>query len=555
VVPEPRHRDAAASGDLLDAAAARRWLAYARTALAEQRGHIDALNVFPVPDGDTGSNLLHTWDAVLAALPAVGPDERLADVLAAAAQGALLGARGNSGVIVCQIVHGLAAALPVAAADGPQFAGALRRAVEGAREAVVEPVEGTILTVAAAAATAAGNAAAGGLDEVVRAALAGARAALQRTPQQLAALADAGVVDAGGQGFVVLLAALAQALDLDGTAASRSPTTVAGALPAVLDIAASVDVRMDRSGGSPTYEVQYLFEADQAGATTLRHALGRLGDSVAVAGGPQRWTAHVHTNEPGAAVEAGMTAGVISRIAVEALQERVGPGAHPGPGPSPGRVVVALVSGSGLAGIFAAAGARVLDASVAGQPDTLRAALTTEPAGEVVVLPNEVALIPVVQQVAAQLRTADRADRAVVVVPTRSPVQGLAALAVADATLALTDAVVTMADAAAATRVGELSIADVTGLTTVGTCRPGDVLAMQSGEVVLIGGDLTDVACMLVDRLLDGGGEMVTLVAGEGATAGLTDAVAAHVGRQHPFVEVVVYDGAQPSRPLLIGVE
>jgi hypothetical protein len=173
-------------------------------------------------------------------------------------------------------------------------------------------------------------------------------------------------------------------------------------------------------------------------------------------------------------------------------------------------------------------------------------------AAQLVLLPNDAHLVSAGQQAAIELR---ELGHSVVVVPTRSPVQGLAALAVADSHMPLADEVVVMADAAGATRVGELSVATLTAVTSAGTCAPGDVLAMQAGDVVLVGPTLFDVACHLLDRLLEGGGELVTLVTGIGAPPDLSAALTTYLESMHPFAHVTVYDGGQPTHPLLVGVE
>src|SRR4051794_15071751 len=271
----------------LDAATVRRWCGGGLAALRAHQGEIDALNVYPVPDGDTGTNLALTWAAAHEAL--LGADGA-ADPLAVMARGALLGARGNSGVIVSQILKGLADALTgVPEAGGKALAVALRAASDAAWAAVAAPVEGTVLSVASAAAAGAARVEADDLVTVARSAAAAAAEALDRTPEQLDVLRAAGVVDAGGRGPCPLPGALGAAL----TGADARPPPVAP------------PVAHAYVGGSFGYEVQYLLDADPAAVDALKVRLAALGDSLVVVGDPPTWNVHVHVDNIGAAVEAG----------------------------------------------------------------------------------------------------------------------------------------------------------------------------------------------------------------------------------------------------------
>ena len=244
--------------------------------------------------------------------------------------------------------------------------------------------------------------------------------------------------------------------------------------------------------------------------------------------------------------EAGIEAGRPHRVSVTPLAPVRPPAAAPG-----ARAVVALACAGGLADLFAGEGVTVVTAPV-GEVDedvVLRAVLGTG-AEQVVVLPNHEDVVAVAG------RAADRAraeGRDVVVVPTRSAVQGLAALAVADPFRRFGDDVIALAEAAAATRWAEVTVAEQEALTSAGRCLPGDVLGSAEGDVVVIGADLRAVACDLLDRLLSAGGEMATLVVGGDPTLG--DAVGAHLAAVHPTVEVVRYAGGAGAVPLLVGVE
>jgi dihydroxyacetone kinase-like predicted kinase len=278
--------------------------------------------------------------------------------------------------------------------------------------------------------------------------------------------------------------------------------------------------------------------------------LGELGDCLVVVGvdtpGGREWNVHVHVSDIGAAIEAGIEAGRPHRITVTALAPVRPPAAAPGV-----RAVVALACSGGLADLFAGEGVAVLTAPVGevDEDDVLTAVLGTG-AAQVVVLPNHADVLGVAARAAERAR---EEGRDVVVVPTRSPVQGLAALAVADPARRFGDDVIALAEAAAATRWAEVTVAEQEALTSAGRCHPGDVLGSAEGDVVVIGSELVAVARDLLDRLLSAGGEMATLVVGEDAALG--DAVCAHLAAAHPTVEVVRYEGGAGALPLLVGVE
>jgi DAK2 domain fusion protein YloV len=535
----------------LDDAAVGQWCRAAVAALSAARGRIDDLNVFPVPDGDTGTNLLATAEAAAAALDEAG-EGGTGSAWALLARGGVLGARGNSGTILAQLWRGLADQLAgQPPADGPTFAAALQKAADTAYGAVADPEEGTFLTVARAGAEAAVAAVVAGrtaLGEVVRAAADGARAALEATPGQLAVLRDAGVVDAGGAGLCLVLDALV--------------TTVTGVEPDRPSLARRPerghphhahdhDDLPHQPPPGPGSEVQYLLaDSDEAAVARLHERLAALGDSLVVVGvdtpGGREWNVHVHVADVGAAIEAGIEAGRPYRISVTPLA----PVRPPAPVPD-ARAVVAIVPDGRLAELFADEGATVVPCGPDGvtEDDVLAAVLGSGAAG-VVVLPND----PTVTAVAS--RAAERAreeGRDVAVVPTRSPVQGLAALAVADPARRFGDDVITMAEAAAATRWAEVTVAEHEALTSAGRCAPGDVLGSAEGDVLLIGAEPAAVACELLDRMLSAGGELVTLVAG--ADGALADAVCAHLTGAHPTVEVTRYDGAPEGIGLQVGVE
>jgi uncharacterized protein len=518
--------------DRLDAAAVHRWCAAGLDALRRHQREIDDLNVYPVPDGDTGTNLVLTLAAAHEELAGTVTD--LAGDLRRMARGALLGARGNSGVIVAQMVKGIAEAFaeePVP--DGEALSTALAQAARLARAAVAVPVEGTVLSVADGAARAAAEAHAD-LAGVAQAAAKGAAEALARTPDQLAVLARAGVVDAGGRGLCVLLDALVEVV----TGVAAAP--VRPAPPRRVTV---------REAGSPeyAYEVQYLLDAPAEAIGPLKSALGGLGDSLVVVGvDPPTWNVHVHVNDIGAAIEAGIGAGRPHRITVTRFADQ--------PPPAPAglaRAVVVVVTGAGLTAVFDNEGAVTVPGPSPSTAEILEA-IRRCAATEVVVLPNG----GPVQAVAAAAAAEARSDGVRVgVVPTRSAVQALAALAVRDPARRFEDDLVAMADAAGACRYAEVTFAVREAVTVAGVCQPGDVIALVEGEVNLIGSELVPTCRDLVDRMLAGGGELVTLVTGEEAPAALGQSLRDHVADRWPFVEVQLLSGGPRRYPLVVGVE
>lgn len=539
----------------LDAEAVRTWSSLALAALGRARTDIDAINVYPVADADTGTNLYLTAESADRALTealartAPGVSEgtapaSLPEAVRAYAHGALIGARGNSGTILAQLLRGVADVLgadPAGRAPGPLLAQALARAAEEAYQAVAHPVEGTMLTVAASAARAA-EAVSGTAAEVARAAYEGARAALAETPGQLAALGRAGVVDAGGCGLVAVLGALWQALSGQRPAPEPVP---APAVPVE-----RVPEPCAQDEGGPAYEVIYLLEAAEEAVDRLRAALDGLGDSLVVVGGDGLWNVHVHVDDPGAAVEAGVEAGRPYRIRIT----HFGDERRRASAPRAQRAVVAVVHGEGLAALCAEAGATTVPARPGEPPAVadLIDAVRRAHAREVVLLTCGAEHREAAGAVAGQAR-ADGVRMAVI--PTRSAVQGLAALAVHDPEAGFDEDVVTMTAAAGATRYGELAVAERQSFTSAGICQAGDVLGLIDGDVAVIGAGLPETAEAVLERMLGSGGELVTLVLGPDVPDGLAARLEAYVQHAHLAVDTVTYHGGRHSAPLLIGVE
>ncbi|MET7735597.1 DAK2 domain-containing protein [Streptomyces sp. NPDC005402] len=557
-----------------DALAVRTWCSLALRALGRAREEIDAINVYPVADGDTGTNLYLTAESAAAAVEAVfeahdthgSGKPALADAARAMAHGALIGARGNSGTILAQLLRGMAQVLAAegetAHTDGDGLRLALRHAADSARQAVAHPVEGTVLTVASAAADAAG-AAEGDCGTVARAAYDGARAALAATPRQLAVLERAGVVDAGGRGLVAVLGALVETFTGEVPRAvpvvSRtSPEASASSLEVSAEVfAASPEECADGPAtGGPAFEVIYLLEADDTAVARLRQRLGGLGDSLVVVGGDGLWNVHVHVDDAGAAVEAGVEAGRPYRIRVThfGLGDVHTTGAERPPRERAQRAVVAVVPGEGLAGLYTEAGATAVLARPGEPPASgeLVEAVRRAHAREVVLLPNDADLRHTAAAAAEQARTE---GIRVALIPTRSAVQGIAALAVHEPERRFDEDVVQMTSAAGATRYAEVAVAERQSWTMAGICQAGDVLGLIDGDVAVIGSDVTGTAEAVLDRMLSAGGELVTLVLGDEAPETVADHLEARVRESYLAVDTVVYRGGRQGAVLLIGVE
>ncbi len=529
-----------------------RFVEVATDALAEAREEIDALNVYPVPDGDTGTNMYLTVTAAREAITeAVAQGADFPQALAAFGRGALLGARGNSGVILSQMLGALGKRLATRGPDERNavvVAEAMRAATTASYAAVGRPVEGTMLSVAAAAAAAAeehaGTPGARARD-VFSAAAAAAREALARTPDQLQVLADAGVVDAGGRGLSVILDAAETVLTGRRPAPVEMPVRRA-ALPA------PHGPTDDLTEDGPAYEVMYLLEADDGQVAVLREALAALGDSLVVVGGDGLWNVHVHTDEVGGAVEAGIEAGRPYRIRVTHFAEQVA-SARAKAGERKGRRIVTVAAGPGLAALFEEAGAIVVVPSER-RPSTqeLLDAVLGSGAEEVICLPNDADSVRVAQ-IAAQTAEHDH-DVRVTVIPTQAQVQGLAALAVHDPARTFDQDVLEMTATARHARHGAVTIAARKAITMAGPCEPGDALGVVAGDFAVVGEDLFTVAADVAERLLAGGGELVTLVAGAD-DGGLTERLARHIEGRHPAVDVVTYGGGQARYPILMAVE
>jgi DAK2 domain fusion protein YloV len=539
-----------APGDL------RRIVSTYRDALRAHQDELNALNVYPVPDGDTGTNMALTLESVVGELDARGEptmEPTMEDVCEAIRHGSLMGARGNSGVILSQILRGLADTFsPLDAVSGTDVAAGLRRAADAAYQAVLRPVEGTILTVVRSAAESVERALGEGettLAGVLERAEGAARDAVASTPDLLPVLRQAGVVDAGGRGFELLLAACLNVV-------SGAP------LPVVEEVHSAVPVHRDAAAGTTAeaggpgdlrYEVMFFLDAPDDHIDGFKSTWGGLGDSIVVVGGDGLWNCHVHTDDIGAAIEAGIAVGRPHEIRITDLLEQVGHHEEPAIAVTPvATAVVAVAVGDGLRELLRGLGVQqVVAGGQSMNPSTAQIleAVDACAAEGVVVLPNNKNIVPVAQQVP------ELTELPVGVVPTAAVVEALGALVVYDPDAPLGTNVTAMTEAAGRVRAGEVTQAVRDSVAECGPITNGDWIAITRDGIQVAVKSAVDAAVALVDALVDDDAELVTVIVGEGADADDTARLGEHLGDAHPHVEVEVHRGGQPLYPYLIGVE
>ncbi|MCO8127021.1 DAK2 domain-containing protein [Acidimicrobiia bacterium EGI L10123] len=549
--------------DRLGAAELGRAIATFGDALSMHQEAINRLNVYPVPDGDTGTNMTLTLRSVAEAVAGVA-DEGMAAVCKAIAHGSLMGARGNSGVILSQLLRGMTEVVrDHDALDGEVLAAALTRASELSYEAVQRPVEGTILTVVRESAEAARGAAGGGtaLVEVLARTRAAGQVSLDGTPELLAVLKEAGVVDAGGAGFLLLLDALLHVVD--GREVPAPPDAPEGAADRVRG-GGDVTPETGKHVSELRYEVMYLLEAPDEAMPAFREVWAGIGDSIVVVGGDGIFNCHIHTDDIGPAIEAAIEIGRPRQIRVTDLLDELHEieeerwvreaAAEGDPGPEPDPVpcgVVAVATGEGIRRIFG--NLRVQQVVTGGQsmnPSTaqLLEAVEAVPAPEVVILPNNKNIIAVAEQVDALTAKTVR------VLPTRSITEGFAALLAYDPQSTAESNVAAMREHAEAVVNGEITQAVRDSTCDAGPIAEGDWLGISRDGIQVVAPDLDDAACQLLDRLLDDH-ELVTIIEGDGASPGCTRHITQWLEEHHPDVEAEVHHGGQPLYPYLFGIE
>jgi DAK2 domain fusion protein YloV len=506
-----------------------RELAHAALASLERsRQRIDDLNVYPVPDGDTGTNMTLTARAVVEQLDATDTDERAA-LMKELTRAALMGARGNSGVILSQIVRG---ACETVAADGT-FASALRAASDAAYRAVREPVEGTMLSVIRELAEEAE--ADGDLAALVRR----GEEAVARTREQLDVLRAAGVVDAGGAGLLELVR---------GVAAAVSGEPIPAAAPEREEV--GVDA-IHQELSRYRYCTTFLIEGDELDADAIERQLEQLGDSLLVVGDHEALKVHVHTDEPGRALGVGTAVGVIDRVEIANMHEQTVQREQRLLADAPAQTaVVAVVAGDGNRKLFESLGATgIVEGGQTMNPSTadLVAAVDATGAAEVVLLPNNSNVILAAEQ------AAELAAKPVTVVRTDSIPAGLAAMVSFLPERSAAENAGEMRDVLESIVTGEVTVASRDAELNGVSVREGNWLGLADGKAVAVGEEFGHVAEQVTEALLAEPRMLLTLLTG--ADAPDLEALLAGIRERHPDLELDVQAGGQPHYPLLLSAE
>jgi DAK2 domain fusion protein YloV len=525
--------------------------------LRSHREVINRLNVYPVPDGDTGTNMTLTIESVVAELEPLSASASMDSVCSAIAHGSLMGARGNSGVILSQLLRGLVEKFKIVSEITAQLlTESLEHADVLARQAVVRPVEGTILSIARAAAEGA-RSATGSLSALVRAARDRAREALAFTPEQLPVLKQAGVVDAGGAGLVLLFDALCSVVADDPLPQPPSADSIVvrafeqSGLHERSDIA---DLR---------YEVMYLLDADDVKMSAFREVWSGIGDSIVIVGGDGLWNCHIHTDEIGAAVEAGLDAGRPREIRITDLREQIveerwvreGSAVQPehvSDEPAPATSVVAVVVGDGVGRIFRSLGVRALvKGGQSMNPSTadLVEAVRATGSSQVVILPNNKNIRAVAEQVGSLV------DQTVTVVPTDSIVEGFAALLAYDPDDSAEQNAAAMGESATHVVAGEVTQAIRDTATAAGDVHIGDWIGLSSAGVRAVDDSVAGASSRLLLELIGPQHELVTIIEGDGSSPANTRRITEFLADEFPSLSVEVHHGGQPLYPYYFGIE
>ena len=593
-----------------------------KTVLGTHRQAIDSLNVFPVPDGDTGTNMAMTVDSVVKEVEAAGAESEASEegegsggegsgdkandiemkaVCKAISHGSLMGARGNSGVILCQILRGLSQAFEEAGECNPQsLADGLAIAKRSAYEAVLEPKEGTILTVLKDIAEEARACEAEGSDLTAMAdrCKSVGQESLDRTPELLEVLAEAGVVDAGGAGLVLFWDAVLSVVDgrelpdppaempgVVGTGDAAGQASVATTSHHSTQAAGHASGAGAVDAGEQRYEVMYFLETPDDDISAFREAWGGIGDSIVVVGGDGLWNCHIHTNDIGAAIEAGIEVGRPRQIRITDLFEQVehiesdmlGEAAdpiwlNPDCAQDVACAVISVATGEGIRNLMGTLGVHsVVSGGQSMNPSTelLLQAIQSASADEAVLLPNNKNIIPVAHQAAAAAMSSrprseqeaaeqsmpDHAEeegsnsvsgKKVLVLETTSIPEGIAALSAYDPEADASENLAAMQAEIAELSVGEVTQAVRTTKVEGREISEGDFIAMSGGKILSAAASPADATCELLDEIITSEHELLTLFAGEPADDDTTQKLLAWLAKNHPHVEAEIHQGGQP---------
>jgi DAK2 domain fusion protein YloV len=506
----------------------------ARAAIEANRGRIDDLNVYPVPDGDTGTNLTLTVREIAESLDGDGPDDRVA-LAKEVSRAALMGARGNSGVILSQIIRGATESL--AASD--DLAKAFRSASDAAYRAVKKPVEGTMLTAIRAMADAAEK------KPDLESIIAAGDATVVKTREMLPVLKEAGVVDAGAAGLVEIVRGIAAALSGEPLAEMPEHDHGEAGIQAI-----------HQELSRYRYCTVFVVEGDHLDAEALVGELEQIGDSLLVVGDPSALKVHVHTDDPGRALSLGVARGAIGGVEIanmhEQTLEREERLLHAVPAEATladTSAVVAVAAGDGNRELIESFNAVVVDGGRTMNPSTadLLAAIEAVQASEVVVLPNNGNVIMSAEQ------AADHSSKKVRVVPTTSLQAGLAALVAFDGTRDAEANAAEMREAIASVATGAVTIASRDVELNGVAVRKGKWLGLADGHPVAGGNTFDEVAHAVLEHLLAEPRGVLTLLTGEEPQP--LDTLLAELAAEHPDVELDVHAGGQPHYALLLSAE
>lgn len=536
--------------------------------IANNRQAVDALNIFPVPDGDTGTNMSMTIGAAAKEMAVLGDDCTVEEASSRCASALLRGARGNSGVILSLIFRGFSKALKgMDTADGKAVANAFRKGVDAAYKAVMKPTEGTILTVVRKAAEAAEKSAESGSEtiDVCEAALDAAEEALAKTPEQLPVLKKAGVVDAGGQGLVLILKGMGsvikkgvmiEAEDGSGVTPVSTPSksTVASA---------SSDIEF---GYCSEFLIEKSKSAKAKDPLSLRAYLESIGDCVVVVDDSDIIKVHVHSNEPGNVIQAALKYGQLINIKIDNMRyqhRNAGEGVSEGEEPHNPTPVepeneygfVAVCAGVGVAELFTDIGADVIVSG--GQTmnpstdDILNAVMAT-PAKTVFVLPNNKNIIMAAEQAIPLAK-----DRDVRVLQTKTIPQGISAMLVFDETADADTNQMEMMDAAGHVQTGQVTFAARDSEIEGKPVKEGEIMGLVNGKIKFIGNDTVDIAFKTVEKLFKRGEHsLVTIIYGqdtdESSAEMLEERLSAKYGND---MEISIVNGGQPIYYYILSVE
>ena len=522
---------------------------------------LNALNVFPVPDGDTGTNMAHTVRAAAAeVIKQTSPS--VADVSKAASSGALRGARGNSGVILSQLFRGFAKGLEgKAVANSEDLAEALGKASEMAYKAVMKPKEGTMLTIGRAASEAAFEIGFEQEDitECLKYVISRAEEVLAQTPEMLPALKQAGVVDSGGMGIVDFFKGALDALGTEGELELIAPAdvtegTVAGEInPDDIKFAYCTEFLVELA--PPEKRLPGVSLDAEA---VLRDYLPTLGDSVVVIEDEGLVKVHVHTNNPGKALEKGLKFGQLLNIKIDNMKsqhaELIDFSVNHAPSaPAKPLGIVAVVAGAGIAEIYKSMGVDyVIEGGQSMNPsaDDIVKAIGKVNAENIIVLPNNKNIVLTAQQAGKLVK-----DKKVHVVPTLSIPQGISCMVVNSDVGSIEENIEGMNEAMQEVHSGQITVAVRDTVLDGKKIKEGDFLCIYDGDIVLTKKSLKSAAEALVKHMLNEGGSLVSIYHGEGATVEDAEALAKHVADKHKDVDVEVYEGNQPLYSYILSVE